>query len=146
MDKIIRIAAALILREDGCALLVRKTGSSIFMQPGGKIEPGEQPVAALLRELHEELGLVVSAERALPLGHFAAPTANEPGYRVEADIFLVMGAFDAAPAAEIAETRWVDPDAPGDLPIAQLSRAHILTLARSPQVLLARRAWFPAAT
>ncbi len=145
MDKVIRIAAALILREDGHALLVRKRGSPVFMQPGGKIEPGEQPVAALLRELHEELGLVLVAGRVLPLGHFAAPAANEPGHHVEADVFLVIGAADAAPAAEIAEIRWVDPAAPGDLPIAQLSRTQILPLARSAEVVRARQAGLPAA-
>jgi len=33
----LRIAAALLVREDGCTLLVRKRGTTSFMQPGGKI-------------------------------------------------------------------------------------------------------------
>ena len=48
---IIRIAAALLIGADGQTLLVRKRGTQAFMQPGGKIEAGEQPVHALAREL-----------------------------------------------------------------------------------------------
>jgi len=43
----IRIAAALLTDARGRLLLVRKRGTAWFMQPGGKIEPGEQPFDAL---------------------------------------------------------------------------------------------------
>lgn len=36
---LIRIAAALLVRNDGRTLLVRKRGSASFIQPGGKIDP-----------------------------------------------------------------------------------------------------------
>ena len=39
----------------GHVLLVRKADTRFFMQAGGKIEPGEEPAAALVRELHEEI-------------------------------------------------------------------------------------------
>jgi 8-oxo-dGTP pyrophosphatase MutT (NUDIX family) len=48
----LRIAAALLIREDGHTLLVRKRGTTSFMQPGGKIDPGETAQRALVRELN----------------------------------------------------------------------------------------------
>ncbi|SHF65762.1 mutator mutT protein [Kaistia soli DSM 19436] len=137
LEKTITIAAALILREDGNVLLVRKNGSPVFMQPGGKIEPGETAAEALRRELNEELGLTIAVDEPIPLGRFAAAAANEPGYRVEAELFLLAATDDAQPGAEIAEMRWVDPDVLGALEIATLSRDHILPLSRPPQRLLA---------
>ncbi|WP_246674460.1 MULTISPECIES: NUDIX domain-containing protein [unclassified Mesorhizobium] len=38
---------------------MRKRGTSAFTQPGGKIEPREAPLNALVRELREELGLAI---------------------------------------------------------------------------------------
>ena len=69
----IRIAAALISRADGRTLLVRKRNAEAFMQAGGKIEAHEAPVAALVRELNEELALVVDPSRLTPLGRRTAP-------------------------------------------------------------------------
>jgi len=42
MSKTIRIAAALLIEPNGQTLLVRKRGTQAFMQPGGKIDAGEQ--------------------------------------------------------------------------------------------------------
>jgi 8-oxo-dGTP diphosphatase len=64
----ISIAAAVIADASGRLLLVRKRGTSAFMLPGGKIEPDEEPVDALVRELREELGLVIDLATASPLG------------------------------------------------------------------------------
>ncbi|MET2827115.1 NUDIX hydrolase [Mesorhizobium shangrilense] len=66
----IRIAAAVIIDADGRLLLVRKRGTSAFMQPGGKIEPDELPINALVRELREELGLVIDPGAPSWLGSF----------------------------------------------------------------------------
>lgn len=45
------IAAAILTDESGRCLLVRKRGTTHFIQPGGKMEPNESPVAVLTREL-----------------------------------------------------------------------------------------------
>ena len=68
MSKTIRIAAALLIEPNGQTLLVRKRGTQAFMQPGGKIDAGEQPAEALARELHEELGLIIEPTDAVYLG------------------------------------------------------------------------------
>lgn len=52
----IRIVAALIKDDRGHLVLVCKHGTSAFMLPGNKPEPGETDLAALARELIEEIG------------------------------------------------------------------------------------------
>ena len=130
MSKTIRIAAALLLEPNGQTLLVRKRGTQAFMQPGGKIDSGEQPAEALARELHEELGLIIEPTDAVYLGNFSAPAVNEPGYTVEADLFQVTIDEPVSPAAEIEEVRWIDPATDGDLILAPLTRDLILPFYR----------------
>ena len=77
--KIIRIVAAVVSNELGQTLLVRKRGSRAFMQPGGKRDPGESDLAALAREIGEELGCDMDPSEARHLGDCSAPAANEPG-------------------------------------------------------------------
>jgi 8-oxo-dGTP pyrophosphatase MutT (NUDIX family) len=124
----IRVAAALLVGEDGQVLLVRKRGTQAFMQPGGKIEPHEDPLAALVRELQEELGLVVASSAPVYLKRCVAPAANEPGFAVDAEVFRLAISGAVTPAAEIEEAVWVDPAAVPDLPLAPLTRDHILPL------------------
>lgn len=132
MTKIIQIAAALVLRAQGETLLVRKRGTHAFMQPGGKLEPGEDAQAALLRELEEEIGLVLPRDRLLPLGCFEADAANEPGSRVVADVFRIdVAVLEVTPAAEIEEIVWVLPEEAEALTLAPLTRDHILPAYRA---------------
>lgn len=127
----IHIAAALLIGPDGRTLLVRKRGTEAFMQPGGKIEAHEQPVNALARELEEELGLIIDPAHATFLGQFSAPAANEPGFVVQAEIFLLTIDTEVTPAAEIEEVIWIDPATDGDLVLAPLTRDLILPFYRA---------------
>ena len=127
---IIRSAAALLIGPDGRTLLVRKRGTLAFMQPGGKIEPHEQPITALARELEEELALKIDPANATYLGHFSAPAVNEPGFEVQAELFLLHIQQSVAPAAEIEEVQWIDPQGDGGLILAPLTRDLILPFYR----------------
>jgi 8-oxo-dGTP pyrophosphatase MutT (NUDIX family) len=101
------------------------------MQPGGKIDAGEQPAEALARELHEELGLRIDPEAAVYLSQFSAPAANEPGFVVQAELFQVHIDVAVTPAAEIEEVRWIDPAGDGGLQLAPLTRDLILPFYRT---------------
>ncbi len=124
---VIRIVVAVIRDAAGRVLLVRKRGARVFQQPGGKREAGDtDDVATLARELHEELGVTLVPGSARHLWRASAPAANEPGHTVEGEVYAVEVAGVMRAQAEIEELRWIDPSAPGDLPIARLSREHIL--------------------
>ena len=125
----IKIVAALIHDETGRVLLVRKRGTRAFMQPGGKRDAGEDDVAALCREIAEELGCGVVPASIRPLGEFNAVAANEPGFRVQASLYRVDVTGGITPNQEIDETIWIDPAAPSDIDLAPLTRDHVLPLA-----------------
>lgn len=129
---IITVSAVLLFDTAGRLLTVRKRGTDRFMLPGGKPEPGESALDAAVREAHEEIGLRLDPAALTELGVFETAAANEPGHLVRATVFrhgpaaghsATARPADAdllsriSPAAEIAELRWLDLDAPlpGDL-------------------------------
>lgn len=130
MSEPIRIVAALIRDAAGRVLLVRKRGTSAFMQPGGKRDAGEDDVTALVRELDEELGCSVVPGSVSSLGIFQCQAANETDRQVHAAVYAVAVTGTAAAQAEIDEIVWIDPGSPGDIHLAPLTRDHVLPLVR----------------
>lgn len=131
MDRVIRIAAALIDDDRKRLLLVRKAGSRWFMQAGGKIEADETALAALLRELREEIGLWLDKNEVRYLGRYSAAAANEADHIVEAEIFHARVSHVPRVNAEIEEAAWVDHATAETMPLAPLTRDYILPLFRS---------------
>ena len=76
-----RISVAIGIVEEAGRYLVTRRPAHVDLPgfwefPGGKIEPGETPQAAAVRELHEELGITVEAVRCLPAIEHAYPHAH----------------------------------------------------------------------
>jgi len=123
----IHVSAAVIVDDEGRLLLVRKAGTTAFMQPGGKPEPGESADETLSRELAEELGVEIDPDQLRGLGRLTAAAANEPGFVVVADVFAAdLGSQHPVVGAEIAELRWVTRADADRLEIAPLAREHFL--------------------
>jgi 8-oxo-dGTP pyrophosphatase MutT (NUDIX family) len=131
----IHVAAAIVTDTAGRAIVVRKQGTTGFMQPGGKIERGESAIATLIRELREELGLEVDVESTEFLGSYEAAALNEPGQTVRAEVFALVTDADLKPAAEIEAIYWLEsPDDTESVELAPLTRDVMLPLwaARRP--------------
>jgi 8-oxo-dGTP diphosphatase len=69
--KIVLVAACALIDADGRVLLAErpagKTMAGLWEFPGGKVEAGERPEQTLIRELKEELGIVVREPCLAPL-------------------------------------------------------------------------------
>ena len=69
--KVVLVAAVALIDADGRVLLAQrpegKSMAGLWEFPGGKVEPGETPEAALIRELEEELGIGTWASCLAPL-------------------------------------------------------------------------------
>ena len=68
---VVLVSAVALIDADGRVLLAQrpagKSMAGLWEFPGGKVEPGETPEAALIRELHEELGIETWASCLAPL-------------------------------------------------------------------------------
>ena len=116
----IHVSAVVFRDEQDKVLTVRKHGTSKFMFPGGKPEPGESAVETAIREVQEEIGVGVNASQLTQIGEFEAPAANEAQHTVIATVFSYNGdPVSPQMAAEIAELSWVSPDHP-DVVLAPL--------------------------
>lgn len=109
MSPLLVVAAALV-REDGRVLLQRrppgKAMAGLWEFPGGKVEPGETPEAALARELAEELGIVVAVDAARPCCFASEPSG---GRHLLLLLYLVRRWSGEPEALEASALRWETP-------------------------------------
>ena len=125
------VVAAALIDATGRVLLQRrppgKQMADLWEFPGGKIEPGETPEAALVRELAEELGIETDPAAAVPLTFASAGL----GSRHLLLLLYVIRDWQGEPQAlEASALTWVEPAAmrslampPADVPlVAALER------------------------
>lgn len=132
MTREVVVSAAIVVDDAGRALVVRKHGATVFQQPGGKPDPGESALEAVVREVAEETGIVAAPGAFRAIGRFRDAAANEPDHLVVADAFVLRvpaGSAAAVAAAEIAELRWIARHEVETTPLAPLSRNHLLPFA-----------------
>lgn len=125
---LLHVVAAALVDSDGRVLLQQrppgKPMAGLWEFPGGKIEPGETPEAALVRELHEELGIETWSSCLAP----AAFASEALGERHLLLLLYVCRKWSGMPVARHAtELKWVRPAQmyaldmpPADLPLIGL--------------------------
>ncbi len=124
MQTVTKVGLAII--RGGRLLLVRKRGSTRWILPGGRPEPGEDDTTTLARELGEELACALRPGSVHALGEFSDRAANEPDTVVT--VRLYEGEVDGlpVPSEEIEELRWFDPVADDPAQLADSIRNRIL--------------------
>lgn len=86
-----------------------------WVLPKGLVEPGEAPVAAAVREVHEEAGLVVEPLHKLPPSRYIYRRGSERVFKL-VEWWLMrpvggeIGAIEEAMRVEVADARWLPLD------------------------------------
>lgn len=109
MSSKISVALAIITNERNEILVLRKKGGSFCTLPGGKIESGETPIGALIRELREELDVIFDPDDFDLIGTHVSSAANESNTTVEGYIFNLKYALkiEVSAHAEIEDVIWL---------------------------------------
>lgn len=116
--RVVLVAAVALIDRDGRILLARrpegKPMAGLWEFPGGKVEPGETPEAALIRELNEELGIDVAETCLAP---FTFASHAYPAFHLLMPLFLCRR-WKGTPTPREGQTlAWVMPDRLADYPM-----------------------------
>ena len=129
---IVLVAACALVDSDGRVLIAQrpegKPMAGLWEFPGGKVETGETPEQTLIRELEEELGIVVKEACLAPLT-FASHTY--PEFHLLMPLYVCRRWDGIVTAREGQRLSWVRPNRlreypmpPADVPLV----AHLTTL------------------
>ncbi len=128
--RIVLVAACALVDADGRILLARRpegrSMAGLWEFPGGKLNPGETPEAALIRELREELGIDVATSC---LAAFAFASHAYDSFHLLMPLYLCRRWSGRPTGREGQALAWVMPDRlteyrmpPADLPLIPLLR------------------------
>ena len=116
--KILHVSAAALIDIDGRVLLTQrpegKSMAGLWEFPGGKIEDGETPEQALIRELHEELGINTWSSCLAPLT-FASHTYED--FHILMPLFACRKWEGIPHGKEGQYLKWVRPNQLRDYPM-----------------------------
>lgn len=103
------VSVAWVHQSSNKLLCVRTQGQDRFFIPGGKPERGESLPEALVREIHEELGMHLRPETIQPLTLIQGPAYGRPNCTLQMHCFVAEPeTVDFSPHAEIAELAWIN--------------------------------------
>lgn len=112
------VVAAALIDADGRVLLAErpagKAMAGLWEFPGGKIRDGESPEAALVRELHEELGIDTAESCLAPLA-FASHRYER--FHLVMPLYVCRVWHGTARAKEGQRLKWVRPERLRDYPM-----------------------------
>lgn len=112
------VVAAALVDIDGRVLIAKrpegKALAGLWEFPGGKVEPGERPEAALIRELNEELGIDVQEACLAP---FVFASHAYDSFHLLMPLYLCRRWSGLVVAREHAALAWVRPNALSDYPM-----------------------------
>jgi 8-oxo-dGTP diphosphatase len=116
--RLLLVAAAALLDSSGRVLITQrpqhKALGGLWEFPGGKVEPGEAPEAALIRELKEELDLSVASEDLEP---FAFASHAYPEFHLLMPLYVCRRWTGTPESREGQALKWVRAKALRDYPM-----------------------------
>jgi 8-oxo-dGTP diphosphatase len=108
--RLVLVAACALIDADGRVLIAQrpqgKSMAGLWEFPGGKVEPGERPEQCLIRELKEELGIIVREECLAPLT-FASH--SYPDFHLLMPLYICRRWEGIVTAQEQQALKWVRP-------------------------------------
>ena len=115
----IAVAAVALIDESGRVLMQRRRANrqhgGLWEFPGGKLEAGETPVSALLREVAEELGLILDPAELIYLA-----TAEDPASAIVITLYTCRRWPGSPRCLDAAQLGWFGPADFARLPMPPL--------------------------
>ena len=112
------VSAVALVDVDGRILLTERPAgkplAGLWEFPGGKVNPGETPETALIRELAEELGIDIAASCLAP---FTFASYSYPDFHLLMPLYLCRKWSGIPTAREGQRLAWVRPARLGDYPM-----------------------------
>ncbi|HEY4856783.1 MAG TPA: (deoxy)nucleoside triphosphate pyrophosphohydrolase [Xanthobacteraceae bacterium] len=129
---LVLVAACALLDPDGRVLIAQrplgKPMAGLWEFPGGKVEQGEAPEQTLIRELKEELGIVVNVACLAPLT-FASH--SYPDFHLLMPLYVCRRWEGIVRALEAQQLAWVRPNRLRDYPMPPADEplvSHLMSL------------------
>jgi 8-oxo-dGTP diphosphatase len=130
--KLVLVAACALVDADGRVLIAQRPAgrpmAGLWEFPGGKVEAGERPEDTLMRELREELGIVVDEVCLAPL---AFASHSYPDFHLLMPLYVCRRWQGTVTALEGQKLGWVRPNRLRDYPMPPADEplvSHLMTL------------------